>query len=104
MRSQRTTTSTCDKLEGTLMEDTENPRYVLYSKAFRGQHAFKGVARKAAIMTRIAQDDIFRKIVLEVRMKNGTPRVFIDKAAVTRHTRHFECNSACLNEHTPKEG
>ncbi len=85
------------------MEDTENPRYVLYSAAFRGPHAFKGVAYKAAIMTRVAQDDIFRKIVLDVRMRKDTPRVFVDKAAAARHMRHSECTLECLNEPAPKE-
>lgn len=84
------------------MEDTENPRYVIYSQAFRGPHAFKGVAYKAAIMTRVAQDDIFRQIVLDVRMRNDTPRVFVDRAAAAWHMRHSECTSECLSESTPK--
>lgn len=80
-----------------MLEDCDdNPRYVLYSESFRGKHAFRGVAHRAMIMTRIAQDDIFRKIVLDVRMRNGTPRVFVDRPAVARHMRHHECSSACL--------
>ena len=79
--------------------DGDNPRYVLYSEAFRGKHAFKGVAHKAQIMVRIAQDDIFRKIVLDVRMRNDTPRVFVDRPAVAQHMRHGECTSGCLTSH-----
>lgn len=87
----------------THMDNTATPRYVLYSAAFRGQHAFKGVAYKAAIMTRIAQDDIFRKTVLDVRMRNNTPRVFVDRAAAARHMRHSACTNECLTESLPKE-
>lgn len=80
----------------------DNPRYVLYSEAFRGKHSFKGVANKARIMTRIAQDDIFRKTVLDVRMRNDTPRVFVDRSATAWHMRHSECSSECLNNPLPE--
>lgn len=96
MPSPRTITSTCDRVEETMLEDHEdNPRWVMYSDAFRGPHAIKGQATKAKMMARIAHDDIFREVTLSVRMRGDTPRVFADLAAVAWHLNHVKCDQEC---------
>lgn len=80
-----------------MTEDYEdNPRYVMYSDAFRGPHAIRGQATKAKFMARIAHDDTFRELTLSVRMRGDTPRVFVDRAEVARHLIHTKCDRECL--------